>query len=559
MKNLKITNVIPFFIGILSFFIIYGSCILNPENIGWLSEGDPLTYYLGWSFFRKSDWTFPIGLNPDYGLEISNSIVYSDSNSLLAIFFKFFSSVLPDTFQYFGLWMLICFILQAWFGWKLTKIISENIFICIAGTLLFVFCPVLIFRFGHINLCSHFLILASLFLIFSKKLQYRRLKWGILFIIAISTHAYLLVMTVMMWVADLLDRKAKGELVRKQIYAELITLISIILCMAYVLGYFSVIHGIVAEGYGYYRMNILSIINPTGYSYLLKDIPVGPGDYEGFNYPGLGVLFLLISSIPAVFRNRGQIGIYILKYKYLCAILILLSLFSITNEIGLGPYTLHVPFYMKIFNMFRASGRFFWPVLYTFIFFILFVNVRFYSKNTSIILLSIAVLFQVVDTSAGWLPRKKILEQQSHAKYISSFRAPFWHQIVGNYRKLRFIMPTNMPKNWQDMARLAYEYNLKTDVVYLGRVDKKNYKKLKARAEEIIESGNVDNDTLYFLDDESYLHYLDNDNDNADVLIVNIDGYHVLVPVRDRNVLIALPSNKYAREFYNNKIIYHQK
>ena len=120
--------------GVFAFFSFVGWMPLLPNNISWLALAeDPPTFYLGWQFFRNSDWSFPIGLSPRYGLELSNAILFSDSNPLFAFLFKPFSSLLPEVFQYFGLWLLICFILQALFAFKLLGLITKNSLIAVLG------------------------------------------------------------------------------------------------------------------------------------------------------------------------------------------------------------------------------------------------------------------------------------------------------------------------------------------------------------------------------------------------------------------------------------------
>ena len=101
-------------LGFVVFYIVTGFEIISPINISWLEfkKGDQATYYYGWLSYRNSPWTFPVGLNPNYGLELSSSIVFSDSIPLLAIFFKSISYILPKNFQYFGAWILFCFVFQ---------------------------------------------------------------------------------------------------------------------------------------------------------------------------------------------------------------------------------------------------------------------------------------------------------------------------------------------------------------------------------------------------------------------------------------------------------------
>ena len=91
-----------FFSTALIAFGIIGIAPINPQNINWLQIANPdsLTNYLGWVFYRFSPWSWPIGLNPNYGLEISSSIVFSDSIPLLAFLFKPINFILPETFKF---------------------------------------------------------------------------------------------------------------------------------------------------------------------------------------------------------------------------------------------------------------------------------------------------------------------------------------------------------------------------------------------------------------------------------------------------------------------------
>ena len=78
--------------GTVAFFLVVGPLALNPLNIAWLMDDyDPTQHFLAWDFFRHHPWTFPVGLNPSFGLELSSSILYADLIPALAIFFKIFS------------------------------------------------------------------------------------------------------------------------------------------------------------------------------------------------------------------------------------------------------------------------------------------------------------------------------------------------------------------------------------------------------------------------------------------------------------------------------------
>ena len=110
-----------FFVGGNNFFF---------NEVEWLyGFGDLTNAQLSWKYFLSDDWRFPLGKNPYYGLEISNSIIFTDNIPLFAILFKIFKPFITGDFQYFGIWVLLCFFLQLLFSFLiLNKIIKNNFF-----------------------------------------------------------------------------------------------------------------------------------------------------------------------------------------------------------------------------------------------------------------------------------------------------------------------------------------------------------------------------------------------------------------------------------------------
>jgi hypothetical protein len=98
-----------FLIGGLAFFLVTNGVVPRPGNLDWLMEGDRAMNLLGWMFFRNGPvLQQPFGANWQEGMDISSSIVYTDSISLMAFLFKPFNAWLPERFQYFGIWL--CFV-----------------------------------------------------------------------------------------------------------------------------------------------------------------------------------------------------------------------------------------------------------------------------------------------------------------------------------------------------------------------------------------------------------------------------------------------------------------
>ena len=92
--NKKITfPLILIFFSIIIFYFLFGTKYSSISNTQWLSSGDLSAYQIGWNFFKNDYWRFPLGQNPNYGMNIGTSIVYSDSLPLFAIIFIASSSL----------------------------------------------------------------------------------------------------------------------------------------------------------------------------------------------------------------------------------------------------------------------------------------------------------------------------------------------------------------------------------------------------------------------------------------------------------------------------------
>jgi len=532
-RNHPALGLLPLLFGVLAFFCVIGPQALDPQNIAWLEQGDPATHYLGWQYFRHAPWTFPLGLNPYYGLELGSSIIFSDSNPLLALLFKPFNAWLPATFQYFGLWLLVCFVLQAWFGWKLLGLMTGNPLIRLLGSGLLVFSPPMFLRMGgHLSLSGHFLILAALYLVLLPNLYRRRLAWGTLLAVTAMVHAYLLAMVALIWVADLLGKTFSQQLTRRQGLLEGVLLFAVVSVCCWQAGYFAIADGTKSGGFGLYRMNLLSPLDPAGWSLILPDLPKASGDYEGFNYAGLGVLLLVPLALIAWLRNRQPLKDELRIRLWLLLALIGLSLFALSNQIGVGAHTFSYPLpkiASNLANIFRASGRMFWPVLYALILMVMFLLVRGYRPRIVVAVLALALTIQIVDTRNGWMGLRNSKMMTPSAEWATPMRDPFWANAAAHYPNVRSLMPQNQSERWQVIADFAATHGLKTDAVYLGRMSSKALEQARQKAQHMLESGQYDTDSLYILDDTVLADAAKSVNSETD-LLTRVDGLVVLAP-----------------------------
>jgi len=89
----------------ISFICLVGALGINNisfQSIEWINYngGDITLPHTSWYFFKNDIWRFPPGSNPNYGDELGNSIIFSDSIPILALFFKSLKSFIPENFQY---------------------------------------------------------------------------------------------------------------------------------------------------------------------------------------------------------------------------------------------------------------------------------------------------------------------------------------------------------------------------------------------------------------------------------------------------------------------------
>ncbi|MBQ1547653.1 MAG: hypothetical protein IIZ61_04600, partial [Lachnospiraceae bacterium] len=101
-----------FLFSLILFSGVYGIGMLNPTNADYVySTWDTEQHYFGWVAYRNSDWHFPLGLHDGLTYPDLTSVIFTDSIPLFAILGKLLSPLLPETFQYFGIYALLCLFL----------------------------------------------------------------------------------------------------------------------------------------------------------------------------------------------------------------------------------------------------------------------------------------------------------------------------------------------------------------------------------------------------------------------------------------------------------------
>lgn len=520
---------ISIIIGIAFYFAVFGAGILAPSNIGWISNGDPAQAYLGWDFFRNSAWSFPVvGLSPHFGMEVSSSIVFTDSNPLLAIFFKIFSPLLPSVFQYFGIWLLICSVLQSIFAWKIVNYYSQSSLIKVMGTLLLMFIPAWINRVVHLNLMANFLILAAIFICLDDKKRARPVFWGLLIGISMVTHLYITFMICILWGGALLERVVQCQKnIKRIIFGEVLPILILMLTIGWVIGYFSVKNGAELGGFGDYGANLFAPLLANGWSLFIHTHLYTPGGEEGFNYLGLGIILLAVFNINNVFK-------YFSGKKYQSKIFIIVPvvifiIYSLSNKIGVGPYYVSYPlpsFVSKFCSVFRASGRLLWPVTYLFVVFLISLTVKNNKPLIALAILSICVILQIGDTYNGWHAIHKRFSNTLNSDWTPDLKSQFWKDSAENYQHIRWVPFTNQSKYWKQLSYYATTAHKSTDAIYMARYDTHKAGKLRNKVNSSLIEGSYSADTIYVMENNLQDNIIVRPGD----LYAKVDGVYILAP-----------------------------
>lgn len=412
----KMPILIAVIIGIICFLSIYGMAPLNVTNDQWIITGydetDIAQHYAGWLAFRNSEWSFPIGLADQMGIGVGTAVSYTDSIPIVAIFFKAINFLLPTTFQYFGIYTLLCYIFQGIAGYKVIFYKTKDIKYSLIGACFFCLSPILMERaFRHTALGSQWLILFAIYtyLRYRDTHEEKQYIWYlVLEVLAIGIHPYFLPMVAIFALLSVIsDLKQKKYLSIVYYIASLI----ITYCFGVIIGALGGGISTSRWGYGTFSMNINALINPSsvgGYiwSNFVKVRPQILGNYDGFNYLGLGIIFGLGLIVVLLIIDRKIYKDFFKKNYLLILGCIFLTAFAISNVVTLDDIILiDIVLPEPILNLcgiFRASSRMFYPVYYL-IFIFLIYSIWKYRENILkkkyLVILGVLLILQIADLS----------------------------------------------------------------------------------------------------------------------------------------------------------------
>lgn len=417
LNNQKAHYLLLLFITLIIFKIIYGLKILNPTNTAWMMNvyHDWGQHYLGWATFRSEPWTYPIGDMHNFNYPAGSNVGFTDTIPLLAIIFKVLSPILPENFQYFGLWFLLCHFLLGFYTIKILRLYNvKTIYVFLAAVFLMLN-PVLLYRGMHPALCGHWFLLASLYNYLQKATSDNvdRINRNQIFLLILSAlvNPYLFLMTVGFNIILPFKNFYYDKVISlKKAFLFFLCAIILVVLSWIIVGMVRFDNsGLeVSNSYGLYSFNLNSFLNAHGFSKFTPQLKLyNEKQYEGYAYLGVGEIILLFTALFYSIISMFIFKVNFFKKKILVPLYVLtllLTLFAITNILTFGnKEILHIELpeiLIKLGNVFRASGRFIWLLYYLMFLSVLYIFVKIkISDLIKIPILIFIILIQAYDIS----------------------------------------------------------------------------------------------------------------------------------------------------------------
>lgn len=398
----------------------------------WQTQVDDVTQYIaGFNMYFASSWQFPLLAFDSLNYPQGTRATFVDAIPLYALLLKLLVPANFWPFNPYGYWVALCFIFQAIGAWWICRELKLNSWVFLVCLLIILLVsPSLMARIGHISLMSHWIILFALALYIRgcRSPSFPMLGWTVLLVSAFYINVYLFGMASGVYVAALLS-----NIYRWSFRA----LIGYFLPFVVLLGSLFVTllplpDGEVTRewGFGYYSMNLLSPV--LGGSLLKVQAGVGAGQYEGFNYLGLGVILSFVWALR-IWRRSDQSFFY--RHWPLFALMVGYTLYALSNQIYFGSTQILVVKYPSIFegftSQFRASGRFFWPVGYCLAIFSMLMLYRRLAWGAFVVAAIIVSFLQLVDLKDRYSSLRATLVRQS----AQQINYADWDYVLG--RKVR--------------------------------------------------------------------------------------------------------------------------
>lgn len=441
----------------------------------WQSEVDDVTQYIsGFHAFFSAPFGYPLLAFDSINYPQGTRATFMDTIPLYALVLKLVVPASYAPFNPYGVWVGLAFLGQAVCGWWILRELEVKSWLALVALVvcLLIF-PAFTARVTHISLMTHWILLAAiaLYLRGQRLGQVPVAGWTALLVAGFYINIYLCVMASAIYVANWL---AKPRHYRWVDVPRALLPFLIIGASLWVTVFPMDSTNVAKEtGFGTFSMNLLAPF--SGGTFFPIENAEMPGQYEGFNYLGLGVLLGLLAGL--VLGGRRAVR-WAADNWPLVLVMLGLTLYALSDSIYWGTHqvlVLHYPAFMEaITTQFRASGRFFWPVGYALTIAAIVLLYRRLPKRVFALAMLVLIMVQVADMS---IQRHRLIDGAKRPATPILTQAAWDAQIADGIQYLYFfpkfrcgrsdmILSTLMPT-----MRYAVEHGLKINTGYVARAN----------------------------------------------------------------------------------------
>jgi Family of unknown function (DUF6311) len=429
-------------------------------------------------YYVQSPWQLPLFYVSALGAPTGTNIIFTDAVPITALTGKLIHSLTGVIINPYGAFLLLCFVLP---GVMMTLVLiatrTRYALAAVTGAIFADAMPALLWRWGDIALEAQFLLIGALAL-YLHSLHIARWRglaaaWIGYLALAYLTNIYLFVMVGTVWLSAVEQRQRNGQATMREALATPVLTVASIAVLIALGGQFGVGGGLPFAEYGYYSMNLLSPFVPQAsgvFPGMQGIIDATGGQYEGFNYLGLGLLLASLFVLPA---EAGWLRRNARRHLALLIACVALLALAISHRVFVDNWlvvTLPMPL-KPVLGIFRSSGRFFWLIGYAQIAVVVVLAFRNRRPWIALCLLGAAIL-QLADvrplrahivTSIAAGPGVEELDQNQVTRLVDGAR---FVEVVPSFQCSANM--TQVSANMQLMLAAA-RADVPTNTVYLAR------------------------------------------------------------------------------------------
>lgn len=496
-------------LGAVIYVMLFGLDTLLFTNVDWIynSYNDINQHYIGWVYYRNSDWSFPLGVFKGLCGEGSSSIVYTDSIPLFAFFFKLFSGILPEHFQYLGLFTFISVILQAVLGNELIYRLTKKNVESFLASFFFLSASVMGQRmFEHTSLTCHAIIIAAILLFLKKEDDKNHIfiEWNLLLIVSVLIHAYYVPMVLGFEFFYYIKEKTI-----KDWYVVLVRIVSsviIVLFVMYITGYFYGADYTSEQGWLWqFGTSLNAFWSSRGHSLIALIYNGGNATWEleeGYAYLGMGMIILCVIAMVLLTTGFNKTK----KNKQTVCLVLLALIFGILSMIPTirwnWDWAISIPLpgvIEKIMGIFRSNGRFIWPTFYILLAFPCASVIRRFTKR-SIIIIGCCVIIQFLDLLPFYVQMSDFMKDRLN----NSYKLEMMDEVPGNINYVMLMGDVNSEEidgfDFEQSIKLgnfAGDRNICLSDYYIARKDENIIEQNRDMAWLDVQSGKTMTNVLY--------------------------------------------------------------